>query len=101
VQILSTLIAADAGTVRVAGHDLVAEPGMVRAAIGVTGQFSAVDKLLTAEENLLLMAGLRHLPKAEAANEPPICSKPLTWSTPPGRWWPRFRVGWWGVSIWR
>jgi ABC-2 type transport system ATP-binding protein len=61
VQILSTLIRADAGQVRVAGHDLTAEPDGVRAAIGVTGQFSAVDKLLTARENLLLMADLRHL----------------------------------------
>ncbi len=65
VQILSTLIRADAGQVRVAGHDLVAEPDAVRAAIGVTGQFSAVDKLLTAEENLRLMADLRHLSRAD------------------------------------
>ena len=64
VQILSTLIRADAGQVSVAGHDLVTEPDSVRAAIGVTGQFSAVDKLLTAEENLLLMADLNHLDKA-------------------------------------
>jgi ABC-2 type transport system ATP-binding protein len=63
VNILSTLIHADAGQVRVAGHDLAAEPDAVRAAIGVTGQFSAVDKLLTGEENLILMADLHHLPK--------------------------------------
>ncbi|MCW6004007.1 ATP-binding cassette domain-containing protein [Micromonospora sp. CPCC 205371] len=61
VRILSTLIRADAGDIRVAGHDLVREPDAVRAAIGVTGQFSAVDKLLTGEENLLLMADLHHL----------------------------------------
>ena len=48
-----------------AGHDLTAEPDAVRAAIGVTGQFSAVDKLLTGEENLLLMADLHHLGRAE------------------------------------
>src|SRR5947209_9618230 len=65
VQILSTLIRADAGQVRVAGHDLAAEPDGVRSAIGVTGQFSAVDKLLTAEENLRLMADLRHLSRAD------------------------------------
>jgi ABC-2 type transport system ATP-binding protein len=65
VQILSTLIRADAGQLAVAGHDLVTEPESVRAAIGVTGQFSAVDKLLTAEENLHLMADLYHLDKAE------------------------------------
>ncbi|MEV3989863.1 ATP-binding cassette domain-containing protein [Streptomyces sp. NPDC049837] len=65
VQILSTLIPADAGQVRVAGHDLVREADAVRRAIGVTGQFSAVDNLLTAEENLLLMADLHHLPRRE------------------------------------
>ena len=65
VQILSTLISADAGDVRVAGHDVRAEPDAVRAAIGVTGQSSAVDGLLTAEENLLLMADLHHLDRAE------------------------------------
>ncbi|ASW55804.1 ATP-binding cassette domain-containing protein [Plantactinospora sp. KBS50] len=65
VRILSTLIRADAGDVRVAGHDLAREPDAVRAAIGVTGQFSAVDNLLTGEENLLLMADLRHLGRAE------------------------------------
>ena len=65
VQILSTIISADAGQVRVAGHDPVTEPGAVRAAIGVTGQFSAVDGLLTGEENLILMADLNHLGKHE------------------------------------
>ena len=64
VRILSTLIRADAGTIRVAGHDLAADPDGVRAAIGVTGQFSAVDNLLTGEENLQLMADLRHLGRA-------------------------------------
>ena len=65
VQILSTIISADAGEVRVAGHDPVTEPGAVRAGIGVTGQFSAVDGLLTGEENLILMADLNHLGKHE------------------------------------
>src|SRR6266849_6060383 len=65
VQILSTLIRADGGEARVAGHDLVREPDAVRAAIGVTGQFSAVDNLLTGEENLLLMADLHHLGRRE------------------------------------
>jgi ABC-2 type transport system ATP-binding protein len=65
VQILSTLIGADGGEVRVAGHDVAAEPDLVRAAIGVTGQFSAVDNLLTGEENLILMADLRHLGRRE------------------------------------
>jgi ABC-2 type transport system ATP-binding protein len=65
VQILSTLINADAGDVRVAGHDLRRDPDAVRAAIGVTGQFSAVDNLLTGEENLHLMADLHHLDRRE------------------------------------
>jgi ABC-2 type transport system ATP-binding protein len=61
VHILSTLIRPDRGTVLANGCDVVLDPGGVRAAIGLTGQFSAVDKLLTGEENLLLMARLRHL----------------------------------------
>ncbi|MFF3554314.1 ATP-binding cassette domain-containing protein [Streptomyces tsukubensis] len=65
VKILSTLISADGGQARVAGHDPAAEPQAVRAAIGVTGQFSAVDGLITGEENMLLMADLNHLPKRE------------------------------------
>jgi ABC-2 type transport system ATP-binding protein len=65
VQILSSLVRPDGGEVRVAGHDLAREPDAVRSAIGVTGQFSAVDKLLTGEENLLLMADLYHLDRRE------------------------------------
>ncbi|WSV58893.1 ATP-binding cassette domain-containing protein (plasmid) [Streptomyces sp. NBC_01014] len=67
VKILSTLISADAGSgdISVGGHDLAAEPQAVRAAIGVTGQFSAVDGLITGEENMLLMADLHHLSKRE------------------------------------
>ncbi|MEV4809824.1 ATP-binding cassette domain-containing protein [Micromonospora avicenniae] len=61
VQILSTLIRPDGGDVQVVGHDLRREPDRVRAGIGVTGQFSAVDNLLTGAENLKLMADLRHL----------------------------------------
>jgi ABC-2 type transport system ATP-binding protein len=61
VRILSTLIKADSGTMSVAGHDVVSDPDGVRAVIGVTGQFSAVDNLLTGTENLRLMADLRHL----------------------------------------
>ena len=64
VRILCTLLAADAGSLRVAGYDLDRDPEMVRAAIGVTGQFSAVDKLLTGGENLALMADLAHLGRA-------------------------------------
>ena len=65
VHILSTLLAADEGDVRVAGYDAAREPDAVRRVIGVTGQFSAVDTLLTGEENLTLMADLFHLDRAE------------------------------------
>jgi ABC-2 type transport system ATP-binding protein len=65
VQILSTYIRADGGEARVAGHDVARDPDAVRAAIGVTGQFSAVDKLLTGEENLILMAELHHLSRPD------------------------------------
>ncbi len=61
VHILSTLLAADSGAVLVDGHDVGAEPAAVRAVIGVTGQFSALDDLLTGRENLALMADLLHL----------------------------------------
>lgn len=65
VEILSTLIAADGGRAQVAGHDVAASPDGVRGAIGVTGQFAALDDLLSAEENLLLMADLLRLGKRE------------------------------------
>jgi ABC-2 type transport system ATP-binding protein len=65
VHILSTLITPDAGQVSVAGHDLATAPDAVRSSIGVTGQFAAVDNLLTGEENLLLMADLLHLSRRE------------------------------------
>ena len=61
VNVLTTLMKADGGTVRVAGHDVATETKAVRAVIGVTGQFAAVDDLLTGEENLQLMADLHHL----------------------------------------
>jgi ABC-2 type transport system ATP-binding protein len=63
VHILSTLLAPDSGEAVVAGHDLRSDPDSVRRSIGVTGQFSAVDKLLTGEENLRMMADLNHLPR--------------------------------------
>ncbi|GAA4822059.1 ATP-binding cassette domain-containing protein [Streptomyces ziwulingensis] len=67
VKILSTLVSPDpaTGEIRVGGHDLTGDAQSVRAAIGVTGQFSAVDGLITGEENMLLMADLHHLSRAE------------------------------------
>ena len=66
VKVLSTLVSPGPGSgeIRVGGHDLTADPHAVRAAIGVTGQFSAVAGLITGEENMLLMADLHHLPRS-------------------------------------
>ncbi|MGW2661009.1 ATP-binding cassette domain-containing protein [Nocardia tengchongensis] len=61
VNVLTTLLKADGGTARVAGYDIATQTRAVRAAIGVTGQFAAVDDLLTGEENLRLMADLHRL----------------------------------------
>ncbi|MFG2986770.1 ATP-binding cassette domain-containing protein [Streptomyces sp. NPDC048258] len=67
VKILSTLVSPDPGTggIHIGGHNLATDPQAVRAAIGVTGQFSAVDGLITGEENMLLMADLHHLSKRD------------------------------------
>ena len=66
VRILATLLKADGGTARVAGHDVAREPRRVRAAIGLTGQYAAVDEMLTGAENLMMMARLRHLHRPAA-----------------------------------
>jgi len=66
VNVLTTLMKADAGTVRVAGHDIATETKAVRAAVGVTGQFAAVDELLTGQENLQLMADLKRVGSGES-----------------------------------
>ncbi|MEU0154682.1 ATP-binding cassette domain-containing protein [Micromonospora fulviviridis] len=66
VNVLTTLMKADGDTVRVAGHDVATETKAVRAAIGVTGQFAAVDDLLTGRENLQLMAALKGLGSGES-----------------------------------
>jgi ABC-2 type transport system ATP-binding protein len=61
VSILSTLLKADAGTARVNGFDVAAQAADVRESISLTGQFTAVDEILTGRENLVLVARLRHL----------------------------------------
>ena len=66
VRILATLVRPDGGTAVVAGHDLLADPAGVRGAISLTGQYAAVDDMLTGEENLRMMARLRHLPARAA-----------------------------------
>ena len=62
VKILSTLLGSDAGTATVNGYDVAAQPLQVRESISLTGQFAAVDEILTGRENLVLVAKLRHLP---------------------------------------
>jgi ABC-2 type transport system ATP-binding protein len=66
IRILATLLRPDAGTATVAGHDLLADPDGVRRAISLTGQYAAVDDMLTGEENLRMMARLRRLGPREA-----------------------------------
>src|SRR5215471_10210447 len=66
VRILATLLRPDGGRAEVAGFDVVAQPDQVRTRIGLTGQYAAVDELLTGRENLELVAGLSHLARAQA-----------------------------------
>jgi ABC-2 type transport system ATP-binding protein len=66
VKILSTLVAADGGRARVAGHDVVADRHRVRRSISLTGQYAAVDELQTGEENLRMMGRLAGLPRPQA-----------------------------------
>lgn len=61
VKILSTLLQPDGGTVTVNGFDIALKPDLVRQSISLTGQFAAVDEILTGRENLILIAKLRHL----------------------------------------
>jgi ABC-2 type transport system ATP-binding protein len=65
VNVLTTLMKADAGTIRIAGHDIATETKAVRAVVGVTGQFAAVDELLTGQENLQLIADLKRVGSGE------------------------------------
>ncbi|MFH0516654.1 ATP-binding cassette domain-containing protein [Streptomyces sp. M41] len=66
VRIFATLLEPDAGSARVAGHDVVREAGIVRSMVGLTGQYAAVDENLTGTENLLLIGRLLGLPRREA-----------------------------------
>jgi daunorubicin resistance ABC transporter ATP-binding subunit len=66
VRILATLTRPDAGMITVNGHDLRADPGQVRRSISLTGQYAAVDDVLTGRENLVMMGRLLHLPRPAA-----------------------------------
>jgi len=67
VRILSTLLKPEGGTAVINGHDILTEPAGVRASIGLTGQYAAVDEYLTGEENLMLMGRLYRLSVADSA----------------------------------
>lgn len=64
VRILATLLKPDSGTAVVAGHDVLRKPNAVRRAIGLTGQYAAVDEYLTGRENIAMVGGLYHLQKS-------------------------------------
>ena len=66
VRILATLIGADEGTARIAGHDVASAPARVREAIGLTGQYASVDELLTGEQNLVMIGQLLDLTGKQA-----------------------------------
>jgi oleandomycin transport system ATP-binding protein len=66
VRILATLIAADTGTARVAGHDVARDPAAVREVVGLTGQYASVDELLTGTQNLVMIGQLLDLPARDA-----------------------------------
>ncbi|GMA86893.1 hypothetical protein GCM10025868_21430 [Angustibacter aerolatus] len=99
VRILSTLLRADAGTAVVNGYDVATQPDRVRASIGLTGQFAAVDEVLTGRENLVLVAE----PAPAAAGRRGrrrACSSGSTSSTRPGAGPRRTRAGCDAVSTW-
>ena len=67
VRILTTVLRSDAGSASVLGHDVARQPELVRASIGLAGQYAAVDEHLTGRENLHLIGRLTHIPRAEIA----------------------------------
>ena len=78
VRILSTLLRPDAGTTTVCGHDVVADGALVRESISLTGQFAAVDEVLSGRENLVLVARLRHVPDPRAVADALLARFSLT-----------------------
>jgi ABC-2 type transport system ATP-binding protein len=78
IKILSTLLKADAGKATVAGHDVATSPDEVRASISLTGQFAAVDEILTGRENLALVAKLRQLPQPKQVADAALARFDLT-----------------------
>ena len=76
VKILSTLLRADGGTARVDGFDVATQPAQVRESISLTGQFAAVDEILSGRENLVLVARLRHLANPGAIADELLAGSP-------------------------
>jgi ABC-2 type transport system ATP-binding protein len=101
VNVLTTLMKADGGTARVAGHDVSTETKAVRAVIGVTGQFAAVDELLTGQENLQLMADLNRLTPGRADGSSRSCWNGSIWWTRRRSWWRPIPGACAGSWIWR
>ena len=66
IRIMTTLLKADAGSIVINGFDIKRNPGSIRGSISLTGQFAAIDEILTGRENLLMIAKLRHLNKPKA-----------------------------------
>jgi ABC-2 type transport system ATP-binding protein len=78
VKILATLVKADGGSAAVSGHDVATQPDAVRGSISLTGQFAAVDEVLTGRENLVLVSQLRRLPDAGAVADDLLARFDLT-----------------------
>ena len=91
VKILSTLLKADAGTASVNGFDVATQAPEVRQSFSLTGQFAAVDEILSGRENLVLVARLRHL--TDPAGSRTTSSSDLTLATRQGGGWRPTRVG--------
>jgi ABC-2 type transport system ATP-binding protein len=83
IRILSTLLKPDAGRATIMGFDVVKQPEEVRKVISLTGQYAAVDELLTGEENMLMMGRLYHLSHADARRRTAELLDNSTWQTPP------------------
>jgi ABC-2 type transport system ATP-binding protein len=85
VRVLTTLIAPDAGRAEVAGLDVVRHPNRVRAQIGVTGQYSAIDGRLTGRENLVMVGRLYHLTRRAAQTQADALLERFDLTAPAGR----------------
>ena len=100
VRVLATLLAPDAGRAEVFGRDVVRDAAGVRELLGLTGQFAAVDEMLTGRENLEMFGRLLTSQPGMLAGGRMSCSSASIWLTPPTAWPVRIRVGCGDVSTW-